>query len=323
MNAPLLNISGLRVQYPTGDATLTAVDGVDLQVREGQRVGLVGESGSGKSTLAFVAARLLRSPGRATEGRVDFEGRDLLSLDEAGCNEIRGSRIAMVYQDPFTFLNPLIRVGNQVSETLQTHSRCSRSQARTQAVMMLERLGLRPGAVMARKHPHQLSGGQRQRVVIAMALIGRPRLLIADEPTTALDVTVQAQILRVLSGIIAELGTSLLLISHDLSVIRLMCEFIYVMYAGKMVEFGPAAELFTAPRHPYTQALLRASGHDVDANRRFFTIPGAPPDLRRPPEGCRFAHRCPHRMKICARSPALLPVGHAGSHAACWLHQPP
>ena len=188
---------------------------------------------------------------------------------------------------------------------------------------MIERLGLRPGAMTARKYPHQLSGGQRQRAVIAMALINRPRLLVADEPTTALDVTVQAQILRVLHGAIAELGTSLLLISHDLAVIRLMCERVYVMYAGQVVESGPADELFAAPRHPYTQALLRASGHVADSSRRFFTIPGAPPDLRRPPEGCRFAQRCQHRMDICATPPALAPTSSSGAMAACWLNGQP
>jgi peptide/nickel transport system ATP-binding protein len=323
MTAPLLNITGLRVEYPLGGGALTAIDGVNLQVGEGQRVGLVGESGSGKSTLAFAATRLLRSPGRATEGRVDFEGQDLLSLDEASCNEIRGAKIAMVYQDPFSFLNPLIRVGDQINETLRAHGGGSRSETRTQTIALLERLGLRPGALVARKYPHQLSGGQRQRVVIAMALINRPKLLVADEPTTALDVTVQAQILRVLSGIISELGTSLLLISHDLAVIRLMCERIYVMYAGKIVESGPAAELFATPKHPYTQALLRASGHAVDSGRRFFTIPGAPPDMRRPPQGCRFAHRCPHRMDICVRPPALLQVSSSGAEAACWLNVRP
>ena len=323
MSPPLLDIAGLRVQYPAGAAMLTAVDGVDLQVREGQRVGLVGESGSGKSTLAFTAMRLLRPPGQATGGRVKFEGRDLLDLDEPACNQVRGSRIAMVYQDPFTYLNPLIRVGDQIGEALQIHTPATRTQARAQAVEMLERLGLQPGAVVARRYPHQLSGGQRQRVVIAMALIGRPRLLIADEPTTALDVTVQAQILRVLSRAIADLGTSLLLISHDLSVIRLMCDFIYVMYAGRIVELGPATELFASPQHPYTQALLRASAHEVNAARRFFTIPGAPPDLRRPDEGCRFAHRCPHRMEICATPPALRHTRESDLHAACWLNASP
>ena len=321
MRAPLLDIRGLRVEYPAGDTTLTGVDGVDLEVGEGQRVGLVGESGSGKSSLAFSVMRLLRSPGRISGGRIGFEGRDLLSLDEAGCNAVRGPGIAMVYQDPFTFLNPLIRVGDQVAETLLMHD--ARARPAAQAIAMLERLGLRPAAVMARKYPHQLSGGQRQRVVIAMALIGRPRLLVADEPTTALDVTVQAQILRVLSSTVAELGTALLLISHDLSVIRLMCEFVYVMYAGKIVECAPAAELFAAPKHPYTQALLRASHHDVGVDRRFVTIPGTPPDLRRPDLGCRFAQRCPLRMDICATAPVLASVGPRGAQAACWRGEGP
>jgi oligopeptide/dipeptide ABC transporter ATP-binding protein len=319
MTVPLLDIKGLRVEYPLEGGTVTAIDGVDLEVGEGQRVGLVGESGSGKSTLAFAATRLLRPPGRAVAGRVDFEGRDLLDVDEAACNAIRGAKLSMVYQDPFSFLNPLIRVGDQVGETLRTHAGISRSAARDRTATLFERLGLRPAALMTRKYPHQLSGGQRQRVVIAMALINRPRLLVADEPTTALDVTVQAQILRVLSGVISELGTALLLISHDLAVIKLMCERIYVMYAGKIVESGPAAELFAAPRHPYTQALLRASGHAVDSGRRFFTIPGAPPDLRRPLQGCRFANRCPYRMDVCAEPPVLIPVSSSGAQVACWL----
>jgi oligopeptide/dipeptide ABC transporter ATP-binding protein len=323
MTSPLLSIRGLRVEYPLESGTVTAIDGVDLEVGKGQRVGLVGESGSGKSTLAFAATRLLRSPGRATEGRVDFEGQNLLSLDENSCNEIRGAKIAMVYQDPFTFLNPLIRVGNQIGETLRTHGGISRVQARARTVALLERLGLRPGAMVTRKYPHQLSGGQRQRVVIAMALINRPTLLVADEPTTALDVTVQAQILRVLSGVIDEFGTSLLLISHDLAVIRLMCDRIYVMYAGKIVESGPASELFAAPKHPYTQALLQASGRSVDSSRRFSTISGAPPDMRRPPQGCRFVYRCPYRMDICAEPPPLVQVSSSGAEAACWLNERP
>jgi peptide/nickel transport system ATP-binding protein len=323
MTAPLLSIEGLRVEYPLERGVLAAIDGVDLQVGQGQRVGLVGESGSGKSTLAFAATRQLRSPGRATAGRIEFEGRDLLGLDESRCNEIRGNRLAMVYQDPFSFLNPLIRVGDQISETLQVHGATSRSEIRIRTVELLERLGLRPAGAVARKYPHQLSGGQRQRVVIAMALINHPRLLIADEPTTALDVTVQAQILRVLAGIITELGTSLLLISHDLAVIRLMCERVYVIYAGKIVESGPTAELFATPRHPYTQALLRASGHALDASRRFVTIQGAPPDMRRPPRGCRFAHRCPYRMDICSDPPALIERSSSGARAACWLNQRP
>jgi oligopeptide/dipeptide ABC transporter ATP-binding protein len=322
MTTALLKIAGLRVEYPLDGGTVTAIDDVDLEVGEGGRVGLVGESGSGKSTLAFAATRLLRPPGRTTAGRVDFEGRDLLGLDEAACDEIRGAQIAMVYQDPFSFLNPVIRVGDQIGEALRVHGSVSRRSAYARAVTLLERLALRPGGVLARKYPHQLSGGQRQRAVIAMALINRPKLLVADEPTTALDVTVQAQILRVLSSIIGELGTSLLLISHDLAVIKLMCERIYVMYAGKIVESGPADELFATPRHPYTQALLRASGHAVDSARRFFTIPGAPPDMRRPPQGCRFANRCPHRMEICATPPALTRVNSSGAAVACWLSVP-
>jgi oligopeptide/dipeptide ABC transporter ATP-binding protein len=323
MTAPVLSISGLRVQYPTGGGVVTAVDGAELTVGESERVGLVGESGSGKSTLAFAAMCLLRPPGRVAEGRIELEGRNLLDLDEAERDALRGSKIAMIYQDPFTFLNPVLRIGEQIGEALWTHGSASRSEAYERAAALLARLGLQPGAVFARKYPHQLSGGQRQRAVIAMALINRPRLLVADEPTTALDVTVQAQILRLLSGSVAELRASLLLISHDLAVIKLMCERVYVMYAGQIVEAGPAAELFTAPSHPYTEALLRASGHVQDEGGRFYTIPGAPPDMHRPPAGCRFAHRCEHRMEICAKPPPLVQTKPSGAVAACWLNVSP
>jgi oligopeptide/dipeptide ABC transporter ATP-binding protein len=318
MTDTVLAIRGLRVEYPAGGRALAAVDGVDLTVGAGQRVGLVGESGSGKSTLALAAMRLLRAPGRIAAGEVAFEGRDLAGLDEAGCTRLRGDRIAMVYQDPFTFLNPLIRIGEQIAETLLVHGVAGRAERTARTELLLDQLGLRPATLMARKYPHQLSGGQRQRAVIAMALVNRPALLVADEPTTALDVTVQAQILRVLHRSIVELGASLLLISHDLAVVRLVADQVYVMYAGQVVESGPAAALFTAPRHPYTAALLRASGHDLGADRRFFTIPGNPPDMRRPPAGCRFAERCPHRMAVCATPPPLVAVGGAGARVACW-----
>jgi oligopeptide/dipeptide ABC transporter ATP-binding protein len=314
MTAAVLQISGLRVQY----GSTTAVDGVDLQVRAGQRVGLVGESGSGKSTLAFASMRLLRPPGRAIAGSVFLSGQDMLALDEAACNEIRGRGIGMVYQDPFTYLNPLIRVGDQIAEALPSRGGAGQDQV----LAMLEQVGLRPASALARRYPHQLSGGQRQRVVIAMALITSPRLLIADEPTTALDVTVQAQILRVLTRIITERGTALLLISHNLAVIRLMCEFVYVMYAGRIVEFGPTQALFASPAHPYTQALLRASHHDLDGDQRFVAIPGAPPDLRVADRGCRFASRCPLRAEICAQAPLLTRIGQSASYAACWRAAP-
>ncbi|NTI78561.1 ABC transporter ATP-binding protein [Rhizobium rhizogenes] len=313
----LLTIVDLTVEYPSPGGTLKAVEGVSLAVGRGERVGIVGESGSGKSTTAFAAMGLLRTPGRVTAGQIVLDRQDVAALDERAMNALRGTRMAMVYQDPFTFLNPLYRVGAQVAETLLAHGKAAKADAIAQAVALLDRLGL-PGAVTARKYPHQLSGGQRQRIVIAMALIGRPDLVIADEPTTALDVTVQAQILDVLADAIRELGTSLLIISHDLAVMQLMCDRVYVMYAGRVVEHGPAEALFAAPAHPYTQALMRASRRETDEDRHFYTIAGNPPDLRRVQKGCRFADRCPHRMAVCTeKEPPLRPSN--GTHAACWL----
>jgi peptide/nickel transport system ATP-binding protein len=318
--APLLEVDGLTVRYPGLRGAVTAVDGVRLEVGEGERVGLVGESGSGKSTVAFATSRLLRPPGEVAGGSVRFEGEDLLALDEAAMDRVRGARLGMVYQDPFTFLNPVLRVGDQVGEVLRAHSRAGRAEARERAVELLGRLGLEPAVAIARKYPHQLSGGQRQRVVIAMAAVAQPRLLIADEPTTALDVTVQAQILRLLARTVADLGSSLLLISHDLAVVRLMCERVYVMYAGRIVESGPTERLFASPRHPYTEALIRASSRALGEGGRFATIAGAPPDLRHPPAGCRFAERCPARIEECATSPNLRPVPEGGE-VACWVGQ--
>jgi len=316
----LLEISGLVVNYGGPRTPMHAVDGVSLSISRGERVGLVGESGSGKSSVAFAVTRLLRAPGEVIEGRAIFEGADLLQLGEAEMNRVRGARLTMVYQDPFTFLNPLMRAGDQVSEVLRAHGGVSLAAARARAVDLIEQLGLQPGLVTARKYPHQLSGGQRQRLVIAMAIISQPSLIIADEPTTALDVTVQAQILSLLSRSVDNLGSALLLISHDLSVIRLMCQRVYVMYAGRIVESGATESIFTAPQHPYTAALLAASERQLTPSSRFATIPGAPPDLRHPPVGCRFADRCDFRMDICARDPLLEP-GPTGGSVACWLER--
>ena len=317
----LLEIGGLSVSYGGAPSPMLAVEDVSLTVGRGERVGLVGESGSGKSSVAFAVSRLLRAPGQVVAGHAIFEGTDLLRLDDDSMNRVRGARLGMVYQDPFTFLNPVMRVGDQVAEVLHAHRKMTAEQARERTLALLERLGLRPGPVTARKYSHQLSGGQRQRVVIAMAIVAEPALIIADEPTTALDVTIQAQILRLLSRSVNEIGSSLLLISHDLSVIRLMCQRVYVMYAGQIVEAGDTETIFTAPRHPYTAALVAASERAVDERNRFATIAGAPPDLRHPPNGCRFAERCAFRMDVCDRPPPPRPTS-SGGQVACWLEQP-
>jgi len=314
----LLTVRGLRVEYPGEGGVLLAVRDIDLDVAVGERVGLVGESGSGKSTAAFAVAGLLRPPGQITAGSIRFEDSDLVCLGEDDLNRVRGSRLGMVYQDPFTFLNPVMRVGDQIAEVLTAHGGMGRREARTSVEQVLEQIGLVPGHLMARKYPHQLSGGQRQRVMIAMATAVGPRLLIADEPTTALDSTVQSQILRLLLKAVAELGSSLLLISHDLAIVRATCQRVYVMYAGRIVESGDCELVFGSPRHPYTRALVDASRRVLDSRGRFPTIAGTPPDLRRPSAGCPFAARCPRRFDRCGHEPPLLPAG-VNWCAACWL----
>ncbi len=314
----LLTVRGLRVEYPGEGGAVRAVRGIDLDVAAGERVGLVGESGSGKSTAAFAIAGLLRPPGQITAGSIKFENSDLARLKEDDLNRGRGSRLGMVYQDPFTFLNPVMRVGDQIAEVLMAHRGMGRREARARVEHTLEQMGLVPGHLMARKYPHQLSGGQRQRVIIAMATAIGPRLLIADEPTTALDTTVQMQILRLLLEAVAELGSSLLLISHDLAIVRATCQRVYVMYAGRIVESGDCELVFSSPRHPYTRALVDASRRVPDSRGQFPTIAGAPPDLRHPPSGCPFAARCPRRFDRCGREAPLLQA-EANWRAACWL----
>ncbi|HEY0258798.1 MAG TPA: ABC transporter ATP-binding protein [Lacisediminihabitans sp.] len=257
-----LSIEGLRVEYPGESTHVVAVGGVSVRVGASERVGLVGESGSGKSTLAMAAMGLLKAPGQVTAGSIRFEGTELVGLTPRELNAMRGSRMAMVYQDPFTYLNPLIRVGDQVGETLQVHGGMRRRAARAVVAALFDEMGLQPGGQTVRKYPHQLSGGQRQRVVTAMALIANPSLVIADEPTTALDVTVQAQILRLLARELDSHASALLLISHDLDVVRLICDRVYVMYRGSIVEEGEVAQIFAAPTHPYTRALLASSRRD-------------------------------------------------------------
>ncbi|MFZ0216437.1 MAG: ABC transporter ATP-binding protein [Candidatus Dormiibacterota bacterium] len=317
MIAPLLEVEGLCVTY----GMLRAAQDVSLRVGARERVGIVGESGSGKSTVAFAIAGLLRPPGSVTAGGVRFGGNPLLGRSERDVNEVRGSRLGLVYQDPFTVLDPVMRAGDQVAEVLWAHAGAARSEGRRRAAALLDRLGLRPGEAFATRFPHQLSGGQRQRVAIAMAVVSEPQLLIADEPTTALDVTVQAQILRLLLGIVRDLGSSLILITHDLAVVRALCTRVYVMYAGRVVEEGPVDAVLAQPEHPYTRALLEASRRPVSTTEPFSTIPGSPPDLRQQLSGCPFAPRCPARMDRCAEAPELLPVD-PDRQVACWLRTP-
>ncbi|HEV7263313.1 MAG TPA: ABC transporter ATP-binding protein [Falsiroseomonas sp.] len=317
---PLLSVQGLRTHIATHAGTLRAVDGVDLHVMPGEAVGLVGESGCGKSMTALSLMRLVRPPVRTVAGRVEFEGCDLLPLNHATMRKLRGDRIAMVFQDPMTFLNPLMRVGDQIAETVALHRGLSRAIARAAAEEALRGVRIPDPVTVARNFPHQLSGGMRQRALIAMAVACRPALLVADEPTTALDVTVQAQIMRLLAGLRQELGSAMLLITHDLGLVAEYCDRVYVMYAGQIVEHAEVRELFRSPQHPYTRALLAAA---LPPHRRvadFAAIEGQPPSLLTPPSGCRFHPRCPSRFVPCDREAPPLLAPAPGRTARCWLH---
>jgi oligopeptide/dipeptide ABC transporter ATP-binding protein len=297
---PVLAIEDLRIWFKTRAGDVKAVDGVTLTIAPGEVVGLVGESGSGKSVTARSIMRLVPAPpGRHVGGAVRFRGQDLYALSEGEMQDLRGGRIAMIFQDPMTFLNPLYTVGDQVSEAILRHQHADRKKARQQVIDLFRTVGIPNAEERFDAYPHQLSGGLRQRVMIAMALSSRPDLLIADEPTTALDVTIQAQILVLLRQLQAETGMSVLLITHDLGVVAEMCDSVAVMYAGQIVEQAPVEILFANPAHPYTAGLMAAIPRADDPNAAPLPIPGAPPDMARPPAGCRFNPRCPWAQEIC------------------------
>ncbi|WP_433171950.1 dipeptide ABC transporter ATP-binding protein [Actinoallomurus sp. CA-150999] len=311
----VLEVNDLRVQF----GSTVAVDGVSLRVDRGRIVALVGESGSGKSVTARSIMRMVPEPGRITGGTVRFEGRDLLSLREREMRSIRGQRIAMAFQDPHASLNPVATVGAQVAEALIVHG-TPRRRARERAVELLDLVGIPDAERRAGEHPHQFSGGMRQRVVIAMALAHEPALLVADEPTTALDVTVQAQILRLLAELRDRIGVAVLLITHDMGVVAELCDELAVMYGGRIVETGTVADVFAAPAHPYTRDLLRAMPRlDDVAGRRLFAIPGQPPDPATLPPGCAFHPRCARAEDTCRTERPTLTSLDGGRSAACWF----
>jgi peptide/nickel transport system ATP-binding protein len=321
MAEPLLDVRDLVVSFRTDRGELNAVDGVSFSVPRGTTVGLVGESGCGKSVTALSLMGLLpRPPGRIASGQILFDGQDLAKADERALRAVRGQGIGMIFQEPMTALNPVFTVGTQIMEAVRAHRDMSRAAARERAVQLLARVGIPAPAERVDAYPHHLSGGMRQRVMIAIALAGEPKLLIADEPTTALDVTIQAQILDLLADLQRDLGMSILLITHDLGVVAEHTEEVVVMYAGKVVERGPTAALFERPLHPYTQGLL-ASVPGYAGNRgkaRLPTIPGTVVDLARLPSGCRFQERCPKVDAECrTREPALRTFSR-GQRAACF-----
>lgn len=319
-DAPLLSVSELRVDFKTEDGWVTAVDGLDYELRQSGTLGIVGESGSGKSVTNLAVMRLLPPRVSRIGGRVLFEGRDLLGRPESAMRSLRGRDIAMIFQDPMTSLNPFLRIDVQLIEVLRTHHKMAKSEAEGRALAMLERVGIPGAASRFRSYPHEFSGGMRQRVMIAMMLLNHPALLIADEPTTALDVTIQAQILDLLADLQREFRMAITLITHDLGVVAGMADDILVMYAGKMMEHASAIELFAAPTHPYTIGLLRSIPRpDRDRKGRLYSIPGRPPDLDKRPAGCPFAPRCTYVRDICRavfpEEVALSPTHRVACHA--------
>ncbi|HVR30369.1 MAG TPA: ABC transporter ATP-binding protein [Thermoanaerobaculia bacterium] len=308
---PLLEVRDLVTAFDTDSGQVVAVDGVGFEVGRGRTVGLVGESGCGKTVTALSVMRLLPLPmGRVLEGEILLDGVDLLKLSLEDMRRVRGGRIGMIFQEPMTALNPVQRIGKQLAEAFLLHQKISPEEATARSIALLAKVGIPSPEVRFGEYPHQLSGGMRQRVVIAMALANRPTLVIADEPTTALDVTIQAQILALMQDLQREMGMSILLITHDLGVIAQTCDEVVVMYAGKVVERAPVLELFERPKHPYTQGLLKAIPRlDHPRKQRLLTIEGAVPALDDLPPGCRFQNRCPHRVDRCAETPPLETVG--------------
>jgi peptide/nickel transport system ATP-binding protein len=317
---PLLDVRELRVSFHTEDGDVQAVDGLSLTVAPGEVLGIVGESGSGKTVSMMAVMRLIRDPNAVVDGSVVYRGRDLTAISSKEMRSVRGSEIAMIFQDPMTALTPVYTVGWQIAEQLRAHERLTRAQARVRTVELLAEVGIPNARRRADDYPHQFSGGMRQRVMIAMALSCNPSLLIADEPTTALDVTIQAQILELMKRLQRDHGSSIVLITHDMGVVGELAERVVVMYAGRVIEEAPKSQLFRDPQHPYTWGLLGSMPRvDRPRLRRLVAIPGSPPSLLSPPPGCRFEPRCPHRFELCSTRPELRERVSPGRKDACHL----
>jgi oligopeptide/dipeptide ABC transporter ATP-binding protein len=315
---PLLEIKNLKTHFFTRDGTVKAVDGVSMSVDDGKTLGLVGESGCGKSITAMSILRLIGRPGRIVEGEILLSGRDLVKLSESGIRDVRGNAISMIFQEPMTSLNPVYTCGDQISETVSLHLDLGRKESMARAVEMLRLVGIPDAKRRAGEYPHQLSGGMRQRVMIAMALSTNPELLIADEPTTALDVTIQAQILELMKEMRSKNQMAIILITHDLGVVAEMADEVVVMYAGKVVEKSDVATIFERPHHPYTKGLLASIPRLGDRRQRLEVIKGMVPNPLNLPEGCLFKRRCPYAMPICDTAPPLQQVA-PGQLSRCWL----
>ncbi|TDT58413.1 ABC transporter ATP-binding protein [Fonticella tunisiensis] len=319
----LLEIRNLKTSFYTHVGEVKAVGGVSIDLNKGEAIGIVGESGSGKSITMMSLMGLLSENGKIIDGEIIFEGRDLAKLSEEEMQKIRGNEIGMIFQDPMTSLNPVLTIGDQLMEPLIKHKKMSKKEAWDRAVQMLSLVGIPSPESRMKQYPHEFSGGMRQRVMIAMALACEPKLLIADEPTTALDVTIQAQILELMKELKDKINTSIILITHDLGVVADVCDRINVMYGGLVAETGSTRDIFYRPKHPYTWGLLKSIPNPKkDEKERLKPIEGQPPDLLKPPVGCPFADRCEYAMKICMQQrPPLFEVGE-GHKAACWLNHP-
>jgi oligopeptide transport system ATP-binding protein len=316
---PLLSVEKLRVVFNTYAGTVQAVNDVNFTLEKGEIVGIVGESGCGKSVTASALMGLIPSPpGKIPEGRILFDGQDIVKMNEKSLMNIRGNEISMIFQDPMTSLNPVITVGLQLAESYMIHKNMKKREAMEKAVEMLRLVGIPAPETRIRQYPHQMSGGMRQRVMIAMALACNPRILIADEPTTALDVTIQAQIMDLMKSLNEQFATSIILITHDLGVVAGICDRVLVMYAGRIVESASVEDLYAKPRHPYTWGLLKSVPRLDGESQKLETIGGQPPDLLHPPSGCAFMPRCKFAMEVCRQAPPVVTLG-AAHDCRCWL----
>ena len=319
----ILEVKDLRTSFFTHVGEVKAIRGISFSLDKGEAIGIVGESGSGKSVTSMSIMKLLQYPGKIVGGEINFKGQDLVNMHDKLMQTIRGNEIAMIFQDPMTSLNPVYTIGNQIMEAIIRHQGLSRSEAKERAIDMLKLVGIPSPEKRVKNYPHEFSGGMRQRAMIAMALSCEPSLLIADEPTTALDVTIQAQILELMKDLKDKVNTSIILITHDLGVVADVCSRILVMYGGMIMEEGTTEDIFYNPKHPYTMGLLKSVPRlDLGEKQRLIPIVGTPPDLLKPPKGCPFAARCPYSMKICLEQMPEYTLVDEKHRAMCWLlHQ--
>jgi len=316
---PILQLDDLTTNYRTVRGWVRAAENVTLELEKGKALGLVGESGSGKTTVALSILKILPAGGKIRGGKILFDGRDIVPLNDKEMRDIRWKGISIVFQGSMNALNPVFKVGSQIVEAIRLHEDISKSDAYTRAEALLEMVGVEPSRV--NNYPHEFSGGMRQRALIAMALAANPKVLVADEPGTALDVIVQAQVLQLMRSLKEKLGLSMLMISHDLSIVAEVCERIAIMYAGKVVEYGDIDAIFKEPLHPYTQGLLGAFPGITEQRKKLTSIPGQPPDLLNPPKGCRFNPRCPYAMDVCKeKDPQLERAGSGDHYVSCFLY---